>query len=84
MAVEVAGCVSSNRSESNNRWRSVAVPSSVVISEVIGAASGDYSWTPWWWRDTFMESDNSGGLPPPPIDQARSTTSRLSHTGGAA
>ena len=56
MAVSVAGCVSSQGSESNNRWCLVTMPSSVVRSEVIGTASDACSWTP------------SGGEPHPPLE----------------
>ena len=40
MTVAVARGVGFQRSESNNWWHSVAMPSSVVPSEVIRAVSG--------------------------------------------
>ena len=51
----VAGCVSSQGSESNNRWCLVTMHSSVVPSKVVGATSGASSWIP------------SGGRPCPPL-----------------
>ena len=48
------GCVSSQGSESNKRWCSVAEPSSLPTSEVTGAAGGACSQTP------------VGGRPHPP------------------
>lgn len=44
--LEAAGQVCSQGSENNNRWRSVAVPSLLLTSEVTGAASGGCSQTP--------------------------------------
>ena len=81
----VAGCVSSKESERNNRWCSVTMPSSVVPSEVIGAASGARLWNP------------SGGEPHPPleseittvvgphhlVDHAKTTPFHLAYTGGS-
>ena len=81
----VAGCVSSQGSESN-RWYSVPMPTFVVPSEVIGDANGAYSWTPqWWWAtSTSGVRDNCGGLPLPHIDHKRNTPSHLTLAGGAA
>ena len=56
LAVAVAGCVSSQVSESNNRWCWVTMPSSVGSSEVIGATSNACSGTP------------RGGGPCPPLE----------------
>ena len=56
LAVAVVGQVCSHESESNNRWCSVTVPSSVVPSDVVGASSGACSGTP------------SGSRPHPPLD----------------
>ena len=50
-----AGRVHSQGSDSNNGWCLVAVPSSVMTSEVTGATGGVCSWTP------------SGGGPGPPL-----------------
>ena len=46
LTVAMAGCVCSQGSESNNRWCLVTILSSVVLSEVTGAASGACSQTP--------------------------------------
>ena len=54
-------------SESNNRWCLVTMPSSVVPSEVIGATSCAYSWTP------------SGGLPCPPLESEMTAVVCLYH-----
>ena len=54
----VVECVSSQGSESNNGWCLVTMPSSVVLSEVIGVTSGTCSWTP------------SGGRLHPPLESA--------------
>ena len=54
LAVAAAGRVYSQGSESNNRWCSVTVPSSVVPSEVVGVTSGSCSGNP-----------SGGGLHPP-------------------
>ena len=75
----------SEGNESNNGWCSITVSSSVVPSEVIGAASGAGSVTPSGGRSRPpLESEVTGGLPPPPIDHGRSTLSHLAHAGGAA
>ena len=55
LVVAAAGRVCSQENESN-KWYSVSMPSSVLPSEVIGAASGACSWTP------------RGGLPRPPLE----------------
>ena len=55
LAVEAAGCLCLQGSESNKIWYSVAMTSSVPTSEVPGAAGGACSWTP------------SGGRPCPPL-----------------
>ena len=55
LAVAAAGCMHFLGSESNNRWCLVAMPSSLVPSEVVGAASGNCPQTP------------SGGRPCPPL-----------------
>ena len=56
LAAVVAWCMSSQGSESNNGWRSVTMPFSVVPSELTGAASGACSQTP------------SGGGACPPLE----------------
>ena len=47
----VAAHVHSQGSESNNGWYLVAVPSSVLTSEVTGAI-GVYEQDPSWWQAT--------------------------------
>ena len=83
MAVAATGCVNFQGSESNNRWCSVAVPSSMVPSEVIWVASGAYSLTPVQAMATSGFKDNCSGLPLPPVDHARRTWFHLAHAGGA-
>ena len=46
LVVAAARRVCCQEREGNNRWHSVAVPSSLVPFEVIGAAGGACSWTP--------------------------------------
>ena len=55
-AVAPTGLVCSQGWESNNRWCSVTLPSSVVPLRWLGATGGACSWTP------------SGGRPHPPLD----------------
>ena len=56
LAVAVAGCMSSQGSESNHGWFSVTIISSVVPSEVTGVTSLACSWI------------LSGSRPHPPLE----------------
>ena len=60
------------------------MPSSVHPFEVNGARSGACSWTPNEVGHTHIWSQNNcNGLPPTPVDHARSTPSHLAHEGDA-
>ena len=68
MAVAAAGCVHFQGHERNNRWCSVAVPSSLPTPEVTGAANGACSWT---WTCGGRPHPSLAGFPPWPVDHAR-------------
>ena len=85
VAVAAVGQVCSQGSKINNRWYSVVMSSSVVSSEVTGAASSACSGTPsGGGQCPSLVRDNCGCFPPPPVDYARSTPFHLAHTRGAA
>ena len=69
----LAWCVHSQGSE-NNKWCLVALPSSVLTSEVSGVAGGACSWSPMGGGPhPPLESEMTGGLPLLPVDHARGT-----------
>ena len=76
-----AGCLSTQGSESSNSWCSIAVPSSKVTGGTSEACSG----TPSGGRPCLpLESEITVVVAPATADHARSTSSHLSPTGGAA